>query len=240
MYFSPLSVDSRLTHRPTLDRLSVVRRPIVYRQSAGSRPIGQPTVGWHFPPTFDRQSLARTTVGQLSPDCRRLYDKMGDLESWCWQEKELTVSCTSCEDERNAFCATRKAIEGILGLDSLCQLEWQKLGTRQSAERRPLGNDVIVLFRLSRGYSRDSNRILLCNVFQHFTADRTKITSAASYRFLVLFSETFEQVLTQIQWTSGVWCWSIGRSTYRPTVDWQGAKIHMNRQSSVLYVWLIV
>ena len=111
------------------------------------------------------------------------------------------MSCTSCEDERNALCATRKAADGILGLDSLCQLEWQKLETKQSAERRPLGNDVIVLFRLSRGYSQDSNRILLCNVFQHFTADRTKITSAASYRFLVLFSETFEQVLTQIQWS---------------------------------------
>ena len=102
------------------------------------------------------------------------------------------MSCTSCEDERNALCATKKATDGI-ALDSLCQLEWQKLETKQLAEGRPLGNDVIVLFRLSRGYSRESNRVLLCNAFQHFTADRTKITSAASYRFLVLFSETFEQ-----------------------------------------------
>ena len=46
------------------------------------------------------------------------------------------------------------------------QLEWQKLETKQSAERRPLANDVIVLFRLSREYSRDLNSILFCNVFQ--------------------------------------------------------------------------
>ena len=69
VYFSLLSVDSRPTHRPTVD--------------------GRPTVG-----------------------------NEGDLESWFWQEKELTVSCTSCEDERNALCAARKAADGILGLES--------------------------------------------------------------------------------------------------------------------------
>ena len=28
------------------------------------------------------------------------------------------MSCTSCEDERNALCATRKAANGTIGLDS--------------------------------------------------------------------------------------------------------------------------
>ena len=32
------------------------------------------------------------------------------------------MSCTSCEDERNALCATRKAILGILGLDRFVNL----------------------------------------------------------------------------------------------------------------------
>ena len=135
------------------------------------------------------------------------------------------------------------------GNDSLCQLEWQKLETKQSAERRPLGNDVIVLFRLSRGYSRDSNKILLCNVFQHFTADRTKITSAASYRFLVLFSETFEQVLTQIQWSL---VFESAQPRKRGPVSFlrwfegflakarQGAKVHMSRVVDVVVSILVL
>ena len=86
--------------RSTVNRLLTDRRSTVNRQSVD---ICSPTVGGED----DR----RSTVG-------RLYGNEGDLESWCWQEKELTVSCTSCEDERNALCATRKAADGTLGLDS--------------------------------------------------------------------------------------------------------------------------
>ena len=32
------------------------------------------------------------------------------------------MSCTSCEDERNALCATKKANDGILGLDRFANL----------------------------------------------------------------------------------------------------------------------
>ena len=96
VYFSPLSVDSRSTvgwqsadsrptHRPTVDRLSTDSRPTVDRQSTDCRLIvyrqstdSRSTVGrWVnrqsadiLSPTVDRQSVARTTVGRLSADCR--------------------------------------------------------------------------------------------------------------------------------------------------------------------------
>ena len=152
VYFSPLSVDSRsivgrqstdpsTDCRPTIDRLSTDCRPTVDRQSTDCRPtvdrlstdsrsMCQPTVGLYIltdsRPTVDRQSVLRTTVGRQSVDCRptvvRLHANEGDLESWSWQEKELTVSCTSCEDERNALCAKRKAADGILDLDRFSNL----------------------------------------------------------------------------------------------------------------------
>ena len=43
------------------------------------------------------------------------------------------MSCTSCEDERNASCATRKAADGILGLDRFANLSGKnwKLSSRR-------------------------------------------------------------------------------------------------------------
>ena len=43
------------------------------------------------------------------------------------------MSCTSCEDERNALCATRKAADGILGLDRFAGLS----GKNRKRSSRP-------------------------------------------------------------------------------------------------------
>ena len=92
VYFSPLSVDSQ----PTVDRLST-----------DSRSMGRPTAGpYLFTDGRPWQSVVRMTVGRQSADCMVMRVT---VESWCWQEKELTVSCTSCEDERNALCATSRS-----------------------------------------------------------------------------------------------------------------------------------
>ena len=74
VYFSPLSVDCRPTHRPTVGWPSADSLPTVDRQSVDSRAMGQPTVGRHFVtdsrPTVGGEDDRRSTVGRLLADCR--------------------------------------------------------------------------------------------------------------------------------------------------------------------------
>ena len=109
---------------PTVDRLSTDSRPTVDRQSVDvstdTRPIYSHRQSTDGRPTVGAEDDCRSPVGR--PTVVRLHANEGDLESWSWQEKELTVSCTSCEDERNALCAKRKAADGILDLDRFSNL----------------------------------------------------------------------------------------------------------------------
>ena len=174
--------------RPTVNRQSTDRQPIVYRQSADSWPIGQLTVGRHF------VTDSRPTV---SGEDDRLYDNEDDLESWCWQEKELTVSCTSCEDERNALCATKKATDGILGLDRFANL----IGKNWKPSSQPKDDHSATMPSL---VSLKAGMFSMDIVLQCLPAVVDSWQNSKHFRSilvaLVLFSETFPNPVE-----SGVW-----------------------------------
>ena len=211
-------------------------------------------------PTFCWQSVnCQLTVG-------RLYHNEGNLELWYWQEKELTVSCTSCEDERNALWATRKAADGILGLRcvnlsgknwkqgswpkddhfGVAKIDW---GTWTTAQL------VLPHLSHSRAFPRGwgIQQWTWGNRFWPWSCEESGVWSAPPQKWWFLAKAhwptacrstvgqlsadnstnrrpTINSLLTDYQPSVS---WQLAdmstdcRLTYRLTVDWQGAKVHM-------------